>query len=1069
MLGALTLVVLSSVPLPYAAHAQTSVSVAIDLSPSASVEEGTAIAVTMSFGNLTFDDDRATTDYAFRADVVGADACEGSRLGVDRYMYQVDENPETRDATIAASCPAGDYTIQASVSSPGNEELASASTAFSVAAPPPPTAAIALAPSDTVIEGDEIVVTMSFGNLEGDSDRSDVDYIFRADVKDSEDGNADQCEDRAGGFGLGVDRYMWRVDEDPEVRTGTISASCASGDHTVEVSISSPDNVELASATAHFTVAAPEVSIVADTTPVTEGADATFALSRTGPTKAALTVDVSVTESRGMLSGTPPATAKFAVGDSSATLTVATANDNVVEAASDVTATITATNDDRYQIAANEATVTVEDNDTAEFALAVSPATITEAGTGAATVTAIITNSVTFARDQDIAISLGGSAAPGSDFTFTDAEGRTLSRPYALRLREGMSSVTGTVTAVNDARDDDAETIVIVASYGGIAIDTAHTLTITDDDDASGLELKSLAVTGDGRDMYPQFDPGTLHYGVRCSDQDTLTLILSTKDEDTRLVVNGIQQISNQNAEVELSGVNSDSDIVVLLSNVDGAATTYVVHCLAADFPVITAKKTSGASDGLITFSVRSDNQETHKWFYVAVIDNNGVPRFRHRIDSDRPGTHFKYHKDGKYPFSYAQPAGDIPNYIGSTQRNWMIVVLNEELEQVQTVQAAAPLAHTNAHDFVIKGNGNYVLMAYEPTERDLSDFLDEHGKPYSATEGTSDSVIQEVTPEGVEVNRWNSWDHMAVEDCTQHRFPNDYAHINSLQEVDEGDIIASFRGCSKVLRIDGATGDVEWRLGRSNRSDEDWEALGVPPPLAILNDPYGEFCGQHSARIIGNGNLVLFDNGGHCVFDPKELISQRQGGNFSRVVEYSLDLDEGEATFMRHHSLHGTDNMYARSQGHIELMESGNWLVSWGRGHLDDDPHTPLPPDTSISEVDPSTGEEVLSIKLTYAGNDVVLPTRAYFLRHDQLALARAIFAPIVTWVSFGGLAHNVAGATVTVGNPDGSSQTVHLRYRTGGCGEHGCGGLECGANGNHDDCQLEHHAERADAGDRI
>ena len=737
-----------------------------------------------------------------------------------------------------------------------------------------------------------------------------------------------------------------------------------------------------------------------------------------------------------MLSGTPPATAKFAAGDSSATLTVATANDNVVEAASDVTATITATNDDRYQIAANEATVTVEDNDTAEFALAVSPATVTEAGTGAATVTATITNSVTFARDQDIVITLSGSAAPGSDFTFTDAEGRTLSRPYALRLRAGMSSVTGTVTAVNDARDDDAETIVIVASYGGIAIDTAHTLTITDDDDASGLELKSLAVTGDGRDWYPQFDPGTLHYGVRCSDQDTLTLVLSTKDEGTRLAVNGIQQSSNQNAEVELTRVNSDNDIVVLLSNVDGAATTYVVHCLDADFPVITATKTSGASDGLIAISVRSGKQETHQWFYVAVVDNNGVPRFRHRIDSERPGSHFKYHKDGKYPFSYALPAGDIPNYIGSTQGNWMIVVLNEELEQVQTVQTATPLAHTNAHDFVIKGNGHYVLMAYEPAERDLSDFLDEHGNPYSATEGTADSVIQEVTPEGVEVNRWNSWDHMALEDCTQHRFPNDYAHINSLQEVDGGDIIASFRGCSQVLRIDGATGEVEWRLGRSNRSDEDWEALGVLPPLAILNDPYGEFCGQHSARIIGNGNLLLFDNGAHCVIDPKELVSQRQGGNFSRVVEYSLGLDKGEATFVRHHSLHGTDNMYARSQGHIELMESGNWLVSWGRGHFDDDPHTPLPPDTSISEVDPSTGEEVLSIKLTYAGDDVVLPTRAYFLRHDQLALARAIFAPIVTWVSFDGLTHNGAGATVTVGNPDGSSQTVHLRYRTAAVG---------------------------------
>ena len=84
---------------------------------SASVTEGMAITATMSFGNLTEDSDRSTTDYIFRADVVdandaNADACEGDGLGVDRYMYQVDEDPEVRTGRISARCPAGDYTIK---------------------------------------------------------------------------------------------------------------------------------------------------------------------------------------------------------------------------------------------------------------------------------------------------------------------------------------------------------------------------------------------------------------------------------------------------------------------------------------------------------------------------------------------------------------------------------------------------------------------------------------------------------------------------------------------------------------------------------------------------------------------------------------------------------------------------------------------------------------------------------------------------------------------------------------------------------------------------------------------
>ena len=111
-----------------------------------------------------------------------------------------------------------------------------------------PAVSIELSPSGSVAEGTEITVTMSFANLEFDTDTSDTDYIFRADVRDT-----DACE----GGGMGKDRYMYKVDEDPEVRTGSISTSCAPGDYTVEISISSPGNAELASATADFTVNAP--------------------------------------------------------------------------------------------------------------------------------------------------------------------------------------------------------------------------------------------------------------------------------------------------------------------------------------------------------------------------------------------------------------------------------------------------------------------------------------------------------------------------------------------------------------------------------------------------------------------------------------------------------------------------------------------------------------------------------------------------------------------------------------------------------------------------------------------
>ena len=244
-LGLLVLVAFSGA-LP-AAHAQSSPSVAVSLSD-ASVEQGTAITATMTFTGLAFDSDASTTDYTFRADVTGANDCEGGGLGKTRYFYRVDDDPEVRTGTVSASCPAGDYTIRATISTPLSVALAAATASFTVAAPAQeptasPTASIALSPSDAVGEGAEITATMSFGGLASDSDASTTDYVFRADVVD-----ADDCE----GGGIGFDRYMYRVDDDPETRTGTISADCPAGAYTLRVSISSADDTELASATAGF-------------------------------------------------------------------------------------------------------------------------------------------------------------------------------------------------------------------------------------------------------------------------------------------------------------------------------------------------------------------------------------------------------------------------------------------------------------------------------------------------------------------------------------------------------------------------------------------------------------------------------------------------------------------------------------------------------------------------------------------------------------------------------------------------------------------------------------------------
>ncbi len=113
----------------------------VQLTVPASVPLNTEAAVTMTFAGLTIGQD---ANLVFRADVLDAngavDVCEGGGIGFDRYMFKVDEDPEIRGGAISAACPPGDYTLEVSVASADNDQLASDSANFSVTDPGSPPA-----------------------------------------------------------------------------------------------------------------------------------------------------------------------------------------------------------------------------------------------------------------------------------------------------------------------------------------------------------------------------------------------------------------------------------------------------------------------------------------------------------------------------------------------------------------------------------------------------------------------------------------------------------------------------------------------------------------------------------------------------------------------------------------------------------------------------------------------------------------------------------------------------------------------------------------------------------------
>ena len=520
------------------------------------------------------------------------------------------------------------------------------------------------------------------------------------------------------------------------------------------------------------------------------------------------------------------------------------------------------------------------------------------------------------------------------------------------------------------------------ASYTPVAADTNTFLRVTAtyaDEHGTGKSVSEVApnvVTGplltgltaetddsranSARGLYPAFDPLTLHYGIGCTSTDTLVLTVPAA-ANARVAVAGVQAASAP--EAVSVAVSTDSDVAIRVTDASGAGTTYVVHCLPEVFFAIETHTfpNTDAFEDLILFN-RED--------YFRLMDRNGVPRL-HLGFAGATTLAVRFHRvgaDGAYRYGFRTESA-------------IYTILDEDFEVVADgVRTVAPLTRVNAHDFQILEDGNYLLMSYEPATRDFSDidlpYLD--GADVSSVD-VRDAAFQIVTPGGHAVFTWASWGNMAIEDCVQHRFPvtlstdpdmrspeGGYAHINGMHVVD-GVLVASMRGCSKVLGIDvepGVTrGDVLWRMGRTNLSDAEWSARDIGPrPLDFINDPEGEFCGQHTARFLPNGNIFLFDNGVVCAIDPwtfEEL--GREGYDFSRAVEYALDLDNHEAVFVRDHSLRGERRHLGYSTGNVDVLDNGDWLVSWGRVLTGADR---FPDNEMATLVDPATGQEKLGIR---------------------------------------------------------------------------------------------------------
>ena len=140
-----------------------------------------------------------------------------------------------------------------------------------------------------------------------------------------------------------------------------------------------------------------------------------------------------------------------------------------------------------------------------------------------------------------------------------------------------------------------------------------------------------------------------------------------------------------------------------------------------------------------------------------------------------------------------------------------------------------------------------------------------------------------------------------------------DWSHCNTVAYFDtELELLLSSRNQNALIKIDRENGDIIWRMGAAGRWEDGWRG-------DFVIDADDRFWRQHDPEVLGNGNILMFDNGypGHR--------------EFSRALEIAYDdspaVMEASAVWEYRHE----PDLFTEFWGDADRLANGNTLVTFG------------------------------------------------------------------------------------------------------------------------------------------
>jgi Arylsulfotransferase (ASST) len=282
----------------------------------------------------------------------------------------------------------------------------------------------------------------------------------------------------------------------------------------------------------------------------------------------------------------------------------------------------------------------------------------------------------------------------------------------------------------------------------------------------------------------------------------------------------------------------------------------------------------------------------------MVMFDSKGRVRWYREFPPGTGSVESKQQKNGHFTLAIGGSQGDdnVPE------------TYDEILPTGEVIANYAPPSgeEMDSHELIETGTVDApILHYYAYTDRSPFDFSS-LGGPANGT-GIGHQLIRESPPGSVQF-LWDAWDHYTIQDWIEPTGvdpPDDFDHPNSLAFDLDSNYVVSFRHMGAIVKLNYQTGARMWQLG------------GRQTQFTIQKDPLGFFSGQHSVRVLDNGNILMYDNG------------LRHTPPHTRAVEYAVDVASKTATMVWEYEPNPV--IFTDAVGSVQRLKSGNTLVGFG------------------------------------------------------------------------------------------------------------------------------------------